>query len=129
MCVKSVQSYKNEVVNGGENQYKMVGYGCILCKLLFIMKVEFFLFSSGFRQDLLAKGGYFIQFCLIVMINQIKSIFIDQNIIKWVNKMFGFDFRLCYYVICQCYFLFVDSCLQYYGVMVKNWFLLNVDMI
>ena len=35
-----------------------------LRKLLFITKAEFFLFSSGFRQDPLAKGGYFTQFCL-----------------------------------------------------------------
>lgn len=54
---------QNEAANGGENQHKTAGHGRTLRKLLFITKAEFFLFSSGFRRDPLAKGGYFTQFC------------------------------------------------------------------
>ncbi len=77
-----------------KNQHETAGHGRTLRKLLFITKAEFFLFSSGFRQDPLAKGGYFTQFCLAVMTNQIKSVFTDQNIIKRANKTSGLDFRL-----------------------------------
>ncbi len=75
-------------------EHKTAGHGRTLRKLLFITKAEFFLFSSGFRQDPLAKGGYFTQFCLAVMTNQIKSVFTDQNIIKRANKTSGLEFQI-----------------------------------
>lgn len=54
--------------------------------LLFITKAEFFLFACGFRKDPLPEGGYFTQFCLTVMTNQIKSIFTDQHIVKRADQ-------------------------------------------
>jgi hypothetical protein len=42
-----------------------------------VSKAEFFLFTGGFCQDPLPEGGYFTQFCLTVMTNQIKSVFTD----------------------------------------------------
>lgn len=79
MRAKSAQSHKNEAANGGENQHKTAGHGRTLRKLLFITKAEFFLFSSGFRRDPLAKGGYFTQFCLTVMTNQIKAFLLTRT--------------------------------------------------
>ncbi len=69
--------------------------------LLFIPEAEFFLFACRFRQDPLPEGGYFTQFCLTVMTNQIKRILADQYIIKRADQATCLNFGLRHDVVRQ----------------------------
>jgi len=119
MCAKGAQRNKNKATHRGKNQHKTAGHvsvlklcaSCAQKKVLLVPKAEFFLLVGRLCQDPLAKRGYFTQFCLTVMTNQIKSVLTDQNIIKGADQAAGLNFGLRHDVVSQRHALSVDGSL------------------
>ncbi len=99
MRAKGAQSNKDETAYRGKYQHKSAGHVLPYNHLLFVTKTKFFLFARRFRQYPLPEGGYFTQFSLTVMTNEIKRILTDQNIIKRADQPAGLDLGLGHHII------------------------------